>query len=109
MMSRSSPGRMAATVFCRSRNLVTVRTLVAICWRRVAMRDYIAHAFMRRFRGPAALRTESQLVQLVAQLGSNLIQLPYRLFIESSEISIQFSRGGFVAFFFCKRQVSFRK
>src|SRR6185312_14235473 len=40
MMARSSPGRLAATVFCKSRNLVTVRTLVAICWRRVAMRDY---------------------------------------------------------------------
>src|SRR5882724_1303770 len=42
MISRSSEGRLAATVFSRSRNFVTVRTLVAICWRKVAMFDYSA-------------------------------------------------------------------
>src|SRR3954470_550717 len=40
MMSRSSLGRYSRTRFSRSRNLVAVRTLVAICWRRVAMIDY---------------------------------------------------------------------
>src|SRR2546423_10186270 len=40
MVSRSSPGRLAATVFSSSRYFVSVRTLVAIWWRSVAMVDY---------------------------------------------------------------------
>src|SRR5437868_3420755 len=40
MISRSSLGRLARNIFIRSRKRVTVRTLVAICWRRVAMSDY---------------------------------------------------------------------
>src|SRR5256885_1750230 len=40
MMSRSSPGRFSRTNFSRSRNFVAVRTLVAICWRSVAIIDY---------------------------------------------------------------------
>src|SRR4051812_48005428 len=37
MISTSSLGRFARTFFSRSRNFVTVRTLVAIWWRSVAM------------------------------------------------------------------------
>src|SRR5947209_15988860 len=40
MMSTSFPGRFARTSFSRSRTFVAVRTLVAICWRSVAMIDY---------------------------------------------------------------------
>src|SRR6185312_12976596 len=40
MISRSSLGRFSRTNFKRSRNFVAVSTLVAICWRRVAMIDY---------------------------------------------------------------------
>src|SRR5882672_11313923 len=40
MSSRSSLGRFARILRISSRNLVTVRTLVANCWRRVAMHDY---------------------------------------------------------------------
>src|SRR5215469_13410133 len=40
MELRSSEGRYARTLRRRSRKRVTVRTLVAICWRKVAMTDY---------------------------------------------------------------------
>src|SRR5690348_3658755 len=40
MTSRSSLGRYSRTSLSSSRNLVAVRTLVAICWRKVAIIDY---------------------------------------------------------------------
>src|ERR1700733_11204399 len=40
MISRSSVGRLSRIIRIRSRNLVTVRTLVAICWRMLAIVDY---------------------------------------------------------------------
>src|SRR5438477_10048163 len=46
MSSRSAGGRYSPTCFSRSRNFVTVRRLVSICWRNVAMVDY-----SRRMRG----------------------------------------------------------
>src|SRR6201993_816155 len=41
MMVRSSCGRFSCIRFIRSRNLVRVRAVVAMCWRKVAMYDYI--------------------------------------------------------------------
>src|SRR5579863_7766418 len=39
-MVRSSCGRFSCIRFIRSRNLVRVRAVVAICWRKLAMMDY---------------------------------------------------------------------
>src|ERR1017187_7430267 len=39
-MVRSSCGRFSCIRFIKSRNLVSVRAVVAICWRKLAMRDY---------------------------------------------------------------------
>src|SRR5579864_3200648 len=39
-MVRSSCGRFSCIRFINSRNLVSVRAVVAICWRRLAMWDY---------------------------------------------------------------------
>src|SRR5450432_2733178 len=39
-MVRSSCGRFSCNRFIRSRNLVRVRAVVAICWRKLAMWDY---------------------------------------------------------------------
>src|SRR5580698_2012327 len=40
MMVRSSCGRFSCIRFIKSRNLVSVRAVVAICWRKLAMFDY---------------------------------------------------------------------
>src|SRR5579864_7875498 len=39
-MVRSSCGRLSCIRFIKSRNLVSVRAVVAICWRKLAMKDY---------------------------------------------------------------------
>src|SRR5215471_4460639 len=39
-MDRSSCGRLSCIRFIKSRNLVSVRAVVAICWRKLAMMDY---------------------------------------------------------------------
>src|ERR1700737_5146554 len=39
-MDRSSCGRFSCIRFISSRNLVSVRAVVLICWRRLAMKDY---------------------------------------------------------------------
>src|SRR5260370_32954192 len=39
-MVRSSCGRFSCIRFIKSRNLVSVRAVVAICWRKLAMYDY---------------------------------------------------------------------
>src|ERR1700690_2634786 len=40
MIARSSCGRFSSIRFIKSRNLVRVRAVVAICWRKLAMCDY---------------------------------------------------------------------
>src|SRR4029077_11409081 len=59
MSSRSSLGRLARILRMSSRNLVTVRTLVANCWRRVAMHDYSVLVW----RGPDLSEVEGPLAQ----------------------------------------------
>src|SRR5215467_5587442 len=61
-MVRSSCGRFSCIRFIRSRNLVSVRVVVAICWRKLAMWDYSPRTARGLFRksgkeiqGPASI------------------------------------------------------
>src|SRR3954471_17582719 len=72
MMSRSSAGRFSRTSFSKSRNLVAVRTLVAICWRSVAITDYswgkraLSHQDSRVSQGTQAESTSSKPVPIAS-------------------------------------------